>query len=359
MRSPNLAKQRVPQLNFYSAIIRPLLFWFDAETMHHLVTKIAHLLWRTSFGRTVTRKLYAKRIQPMPVRLAQGLEFPNPLGLAAGFDKNALLVPGLESLGFGFIEIGTVTPRPQPGNPRPRMSRIPERRALLNRMGFPNEGAEIIAARLKKVREQMRVPVGVNLGKNKDTPNSEAIKDYETLFKAFETTASYFVVNISSPNTPGLRSLQSGDFVQRLGERIARNHVSLPVFVKIAPDILKEDLQAITALCGSQKPYAGLILTNTTPTDLGGLSGLPLKGASTAVLKMARALLRNDVPLISVGGIESSEDVLERFRLGANAVQLYSSLVYEGPSLPGRILRELQDKMRKDGIHDLRLLNET
>ncbi|MBI3556072.1 MAG: dihydroorotate dehydrogenase (quinone) [Deltaproteobacteria bacterium] len=252
-----------------------------------------------------------------------------------------------------FQWVRRITPRPQLGNPRPRLSRIPEKRALLNRMGFNNDGAEIIAEQLKRVRDRIKIPVGVNLGKNRDTPNPEAIKDYEILFKAFEQTASYFVINISSPNTPGLRDLQSGEFVQSLGARILHHQISQPVFIKLAPDIETEDLRSIGALCGDKKPYTGLILTNTISTDLGGLSGYPLKGPSTALLRLARTLVPASVPIISVGGIETAEDVMERFTHGANAVQLYSALIYSGPGLPGHILRELQSKMRRKGIRQL------
>ncbi len=344
---------RLPgRLSLYRLFIRPIFFFFDAETMHHLVLGLARLLLNIPLGPTVTRAVFARRVRPMPVKLG-GIEALNPIGLAAGFDKNAALLPGIESLGFGFVEVGTITPRPQLGNPRPRLSRIPERRALLNRMGFNNDGAEIIAEHLRRVREQLKVPVGVNLGKNRDTPNADAIKDYEILFKAFAQSASYFVINISSPNTPGLRDLQSGEFVQKLGARIQHHDISQPVFVKLAPDIETEDLRAIGALCGEHKPYTGLILTNTISTDLGGLSGYPLKGPSTALLRLARTLVPAAVPIISVGGIETADDVIERFTLGANAVQLYSALIYSGPGLPGRILRELQSKMRHKGIRQL------
>lgn len=330
---------RFPSL--YQLLIRPLLFRFDAERVHHFVLSSVRFLFRLPLGAKVTRFIFTRGVRRMPTTLA-GLELLNPVGLAAGFDKNGTLVPGIESLGFGFVEIGTVTPRPQQGNPKPRLSRIPERRALLNRMGFNNDGADIIAVRLNQIRENLKVPVGVNLGKNRDTPNSEAIRDYDALFKVFKLSASYFVINISSPNTPGLRELQSQAFVSQLGEHVLQYRLSQPVFIKLAPEILQEDLKAICALCGERKPFAGLVLTNTIATDLGGLSGYPLKGPATALLKIARTFVDSNVPIISVGGIESAEDVAERISLGANAVQLYSSLIYQGPGLPGRILRELR-----------------
>lgn len=352
--APQAAKlSRLPDwFCFYRLIVRPILFLFDAETMHHFVLRLARIFWSFPLGRRLTHAAYARRVRPMPTQLA-GLELRNPLGLAAGFDKNGVLIPGIESLGFGFVEIGTVTPRPQIGNPRPRMSRLQERRALLNRMGFNNNGAEVVSAHLKQVRDQLSIPVGVNLGKNRDTPNSEAIKDYETLFTAFHLTASYFVINISSPNTPGLRDLQNGEFVKNLGSRIHHHRIPQPVFIKLAPEIEHEDLKAICSQCGEGKPFAGLILTNTIATDLGGLSGYPLKGPSTSALKTVRTLVAPSVPVISVGGIETAEDVLERFRLGANAVQIYSAMVYGGPGLPARLLKEVQEKMRRNGIRQL------
>lgn len=345
----NTALPRDGQCGFYQNLFRPCLFQLDAEKAHHFVIRAARGLWSNSAGRALTRKVYAHGVEPMPVNLA-GLELQNPIGIAAGFDKNAELALGLESLGFGFLEIGTVTPRPQLGNPKPRMSRIPDRRALLNRMGFNNDGADAISARLRAVRSQIKIPLGINLGKNKDTPNSEAVSDYEKLFQVFRSAASYFVINISSPNTPGLRDLQSGEFIQKLGAKILELRIAQPVFVKLAPDISPDDLAAVATLCGKSKPYAGLILTNTIPTDLGGMSGAPLKGPSVSALKAARKLVAGDIPIISVGGIETCDDVIERLKLGANAVQLYSSLVYQGPGLPGRILRELQKKLRNQGI---------
>lgn len=292
----------------------------------------------------------------MPVTLA-GVELRNPIGLAAGFDKNAVLVPGIDCIGFGFIEIGTVTPRPQIGNPLPRLMRVPEKHAIVNRMGFNNDGAEIVAAHLKNVRDNVRgtlsVPIGVNLGKNRDTPNADAVKDYESLFKAFHLTADYFVVNVSSPNTPGLRDLQSGEFIRGLGERVLKLRIPQPVFVKLAPDIAHDDLKTIASLCGEGKPFAGLILTNTMPTDMGGMSGAPLKQASVMALKVARTLVAPEVPIISVGGIETVDDVIERLELGANAVQIYSAMIYQGPGLAARLNRDLQAAMKKRGLRNL------
>jgi dihydroorotate dehydrogenase len=338
------------RFSLYRLFFRPLLFFLDAERAHHWTIKLARAVFRIPLGKPIVRIIYVRRAKKMPVELA-GLKLSNPLGLAAGFDKNALLVPGIESLGFGFVEIGTVTPRPQEGNAKPRLHRIPEKRAIVNRMGFNNDGADVIAARLKEVRSKIKVPLGVNLGKNRDTPNADAAIDYETLFKVFRPLADYFVINISSPNTPGLRDLQSTEFATALGEKIQRERIAQPVFVKLGPDLPAENLKALCALCGEPGkglPYAGLILTNTIPTDLGGLSGYPLKGPSVHMLKLARSLLPLNVPIISVGGIENADDVRERLASGANAVQLYSALIYSGPGLPGRILRNLNKSLKRN-----------
>ena len=352
MRSPEKLPRLPGTFGLYRLLARPLLFRFDAEKIHHLMVTLAAFLFKLPFGKRVTRTFFSRRVHPLPTTLA-GLELLNPIGLAAGFDKNAALVPGIENLGFGFLEIGTITPRPQIGNPQPRLMRAPEQRAIVNRMGFNNDGAEVIALHLKRVRQQLKVPLGVNIGKNRDTPNSDALKDYESLLKTFHMTADYFVVNLSSPNTPGLRELQSGEFIAALGESVLRLRVPQPVFVKLAPDLPHDDLKAIAARCGAGKPFSGLILTNTMPTDLGGLSGYPLKNHSVMALKVARTLVDLDVPIISVGGIETADDVIERLELGANAVQIYSSLIYQGPSLPGRLMRDLQTAMKHRGFRSI------
>lgn len=332
-------------LNLYRIFIRPILFRFDAERAHHFVLATAKLIFRIPGGKRITQTLCARKVRPMPVQIA-GVEFTNPIGLAAGFDKNGVLAAGIESLGFGFVEIGTVTPRPQIGNPQPRLMRVTDKRAIVNRMGFNNDGAEVVAMNIKRVRSQIRIPLGINIGKNRDTPNDAAVGDYERLLKTFQNLASYFVINVSSPNTPGLRDLQSVEFISTLGERVRHLRVRAPVFVKLAPELPLEDLNAICKLCGPQHPFAGLVLTNTISTDLGGMSGRPLKSASIEALKAARTVLDKNVPIISVGGIETADDVEERLKLGASAVQIYSALIYQGPGLVGQILRTMQ-KRRK------------
>ncbi|MBI2606287.1 MAG: quinone-dependent dihydroorotate dehydrogenase [Deltaproteobacteria bacterium] len=341
--------ERLPRLpgilSPYRLFVRPLLFLLDAESAHELTTRICRLLWSFKWGRDLTRAIYARNLPRIPARIpANGaaLELANPVGLAAGFDKNGLLIPGIEALGFGFVEIGTVTPRPQLGNPQPRIARETAQRAIVNRMGFPNDGADIMAARLKKVKEKVAVPVGINISKNRDTPNSEAVKDYETLLKRFRDIADYFAINISSPNTPGLRELQSNEFLQALYMRIESLRLTQSVFLKLSPDLPHARLKDVCALCGTGKPFTGLILTNTEPSDLGGISGYPLRKTSLQMLMKAREMLPAGAPVISVGGIETAADARERLAAGATAVQIYTTLIYQGPSAVRRIVRGLR-----------------
>ncbi|HTQ15295.1 MAG TPA: quinone-dependent dihydroorotate dehydrogenase [Rhizomicrobium sp.] len=294
---------------------------------------------------------------------AMGLSFPNPLGLAAGFDKDAEVPDAMRKLGFGFVECGTVTPRPQPGNPGPRLFRLVEDGAVINRMGFNNRGMAAMAARLK--RRARRGIVGINIGANKDTADRPA--DYRAGFAALAPLADYVTVNISSPNTPGLRGLQNRDELARLlelvtGER-ARMNVHVPVLLKIAPDIdanALDDIARVTLASGIE----GLILTNTTiarPAMLksphrgesGGLSGKPLFQPSTAILKAMRARTGSSLVLVGVGGISSGADAYAKIRAGATLVQLYSMLVYEGPPLVRRIKDELAALLARDGFSSI------
>lgn len=352
------------RFSFYRLFVRPLLFRLNPETVHDFMISVGRLLQLLPSGPRLLRRNRTTGVKPNPLRLSvAGLNLLNPIGLAAGFDKNAQILPVLERVGFGFLEVGTITPKPQLGNPRPRLMRYPERRAILNRMGFNNDGVDTVALNLKRYKKLLTVPLGVNIGKNRDTPNSEAVNDYERLLKALQFGADYFTVNISSPNTPGLRDLQSSHFVQALGDRILklRREVGLsrPIFLKLSPDLGSAELKAICMFCGPGKPFTGLVLTNTLPTDLGGLSGYPLKGPSTAALKAARALLDATAPIISVGGIETAADVLERIELGADAVQIYSTLIYQGPRAVLRIQHDLQKMLKRRGadkLADLRRL---
>jgi len=342
----------------YRWIVRPILFQFDAEEAHEFVFKIAAWFFRYKPTRTLVQLIFHPSKEPLFETKLAGLDLKNPIGLAAGFDKNARLIEGIHCLGFGFVEIGTITPRPQIGNPKPRLQRIPERHAVLNRMGFNNDGSVVIAERLAKARSEQKIqlPLGVNIGKNKDTPNEDAVADYERLLIAFRSLASYFVVNISSPNTPGLRDLQSEAFTTALASRISALKIAQPVFIKLGPDVSNEHFSTIGRLCGAGKPFSGLVLTNTIPTDLGGISGRPLKGPALMALKAARKNLGDSVPLIAVGGIETAEDIIDRLENGASAIQLYSSLIYEGPGLAARLLYDLNVLLKRKGVRSLNAL---
>ena len=282
-----------------------------------------------------------------------GCEFVNPIGLAAGLDKNAKAVAGLARLGFGFVEVGTVTPRPQPGNPQPRLFRLPEHQALINRMGFNNDGVVAMVRRLDKLRNQNRLEgtiIGVNLGKNKDTPLPEAVDDYIKGMGQLHTLADYFTLNLSSPNTPGLRQLQHGDELSKLLEqvmetqqRLASAGVVTPVLLKVAPDLNDEDIDQIAQQVVRHK-LDGLIATNTTldrrvvqghplSEQAGGLSGAPLTEVSCGVVRKFRERLPQGLPIIGVGGIGSIQDAQNMLNAGANLLQIYSSFIYQGPNL--------------------------
>lgn len=310
--------------------------------------------------------LPARRLEA-PARLRTrlaGLDLPHPLGLAAGFDKNGEAYAGLLRCGFSFVEVGTVTPRPQPGNPRPRLFRLAEDGAIVNRMGFNNDGAEALAARLRR-RERGRGVVGVNIGMNKGAP--DPLADYVRGLEAFHPLADYVTVNVSSPNTPGLRALQKrealGDLLEGLLAARARlaagSGVAKPLFLKVAPDLEPEDEASIAELALRHR-IDGLIVANTTvarPASLrsplareaGGLSGRPLFARSTALLARLAVRLGGEVPLIGVGGIASGADAYAKIRAGASAVQLYTAFVYEGPAIVGRILGELDRLLAQDG----------
>ena len=296
--------------------------------------------------------------QPPDPRLARtvfGVRFPSPVGLAAGFDKNAVALPGWEALGFGFAEIGTVTAKAQPGNPKPRMFRIPEQEAVINRLGFNNQGAAAVAVRLEELRRSggwPGIPVGVNLGKSKVTPLEEATGDYVESFLRLREFGDYFVLNVSSPNTPGLRQLQDKSALEGLLSAIqAANTTRLPVLLKIAPDLEWAAIEEIIALVESNE-LAGIIATNTTidhsrvpegRRQQGGLSGQPLKERSLAVLRFIVA--NTGLPVVSVGGIGSADDAMQRLDAGAALLQIYTGLVYEGPGLVGAIHRAVLNRL--------------
>lgn len=343
---------------------RKLLFSFDPETAHTM--SIAAL----KAGVPVCRPAPAD--PALAVTLA-GLSFPNPLGMAAGFDKNAEVPDALLKLGFGFAEIGTVTPMPQAGNARPRVFRLPDDGAVINRLGFNNEGHAAALARLK-ARAAHGGIVGVNIGANKDS--GDRIADYRTGVERFAGVSSYLTVNISSPNTPGLRSLQSrqsladllASVVEARNAQALANGKQVPVFLKIAPDLVEAEMDDIAAEV-LDKGVDGVIVSNTTiardgisgrhRSEAGGLSGRPLFARSTAVLARMRRRLGPDVAIIGVGGVDSAETAAEKIRAGADLVQLYTGMIYAGPAMPGRIVSELSRIVRKEGATSITQLRDT
>lgn len=326
----------------YEHLLRPALFQLDPERAHHFalfVLRRAPLIP----GALAFLRSFAPRPQP---RTLFGLHFPNPIGLAAGFDKNGVAVPAWEALGFGFVEIGTVTARPQPGNPRPRIFRYPEQSALINRLGFNNEGADVVAARLRRLRDgphRPSIPIGVNIGKSKTTPLEEALADYLYSFRQLHSVADYIVLNVSSPNTPGLRNLQEQTALVALLRAVTQENVRLsspkPILLKIAPDLSDESLVEIVGAV-DEFSLAGLIATNTTldhsglgsaSDQAGGLSGDPLRHRSTSVVRFLRSQTR--LPIIGVGGIADAASAREKFRAGAELIQLYTGFIYRGPGV--------------------------
>ncbi len=322
------------------SLIRNLLFGLDAEAAHEFVADKMIFLQQVPIALRIIQKICEPPASA--ARTLFGLKFPSPIGIAAGFDKNALMVPMLSALGFGFVEVGTVTLHPQPGNPRPRLFRYPDERALINRMGFNNDGAAAVAERLSVAAAALgrRAPIFVNIGKNRDVPLEAAAESYAQCYEIVSPHADAAVLNVSSPNTPGLRDLQNPAQLERILNAIPKKG---PVLIKIAPDL--DDAQ-IREICDVTTKLAdGMICTNTTTDRLpgmneaGGLSGAPLMAKSTRVLKKVRENVGPDYPLIGVGGVFTSDDVREKIEAGANLVQIYTSFVYEGPMLPRRLAR--------------------
>jgi len=325
-------------------LARPFLFGLDAERAHALGLSALETAYRSGMN-----PLLARKPQPLPTR-AFGLDFPNPVGLAAGLDKNGAHVDALLALGFGFVEVGTVTPRPQPGNPKPRMFRLPEHRAIINRLGFNNDGVDALVANVARARRKGGL-LGINIGKNKDTPNEAAARDYLHCLERVYPLADYVTVNISSPNTAGLRELQEEQALRQLlgtlreaQERLGAQHGKrVPMLVKLAPDLSDDDIDAAGRVLSDLR-VDGVVATNTTITRIpvednplarepGGLSGAPLMAKSTAVLRMLRTRLADSIPLIGVGGIMGGADAAQKTAAGAALVQLYTGLVYRGPKL--------------------------
>lgn len=340
----------------YHALVKPLLFKLDAEKAHHLVFNNLKRAYKLPGARALLRSLYDFR-HPNLEREVFGLPFSNPVGLAAGFDKNAELTDELGALGFGFVEIGTVTPRAQPGNPAPRLFRLPPDGALINRMGFNNDGAAAAAARLRH-RHDRNLLIGGNIGKNKHTPNEHAAHDYVACVEALHEVVDYFVVNVSSPNTPNLRQLQEREpliaLLQQVQERNQTLPTPRPLLLKIAPDLTDAQLDDIL-LIARETNLSGLVATNTTtartglatPADrvaafgAGGLSGRPLRQRATEVIRYLSHRSRGQLPIIGVGGIYSAADAREKLEAGASLLQLYSGFIYEGPGLTKQINQAL------------------
>ncbi len=330
-------------------LLRPLLFSLDPERAHRLV--LHGLGLAPGLAAALLRPL-AGAPSPTLARTVGGLRLAGPVGLAAGLDKDGHAVQVWPSLGFGFVEIGTVTAHPQPGNPRPRLFRLPAERALINRMGFNNEGSEALAARLRRLRESGRwpsVPVGANIGKSKITPLEEAPADYALSVERLKPWVDYLTVNISSPNTPGLRDLQQTDSLARLLERVVPASAPLPVFLKLSPDSADEDLFAAVGVA-REAGVAGIIATNTTITrpgdtgrtgESGGLSGAPLWPLARRRIQDVLRAAEGRLPVIGVGGVESAAQVQELLDAGCAAVQVYTALIYQGPGLIRRLNRAL------------------
>jgi dihydroorotate dehydrogenase len=336
-------------------LIRRLLFLAEPEKIHYWTMRRLQFASRRRWMRRLLRKMFVVADPALETEVF-GIRFPNPVGLAAGFDKDGKYTDALACLGFGFIEIGTVTPRPQPGNPKPRLFRLPADQALINRMGFNNEGVSPAALRLSHRKEN--VVVGGNIGKNKDTPNEDAVADYETCFRELYPVVDYFVVNVSSPNTPGLRALQEKEPLMRLLERIQEQNRATgnpkPLLLKIAPDLTEGQLDDIIAIV-RETGISGIVATNTTidrsglqtaqtvvdAAGAGGLSGKPLRARATEVIRYISRKSGGTIPIIAAGGIFTAEDALEKLRAGASLVQVYTGFIYEGPMIVKKICKGL------------------
>ncbi|MDP9727585.1 quinone-dependent dihydroorotate dehydrogenase [Alicyclobacillus tolerans] len=343
------------------SVLRKLLFSTDAETAHH--TTLSMLKTAPNMGKW----LRPKAQQPAPNLATQlyHMDLKHPIGLAAGLDKDGIALTGLEACGFSMLEVGTVTLRPQPGNPKPRLFRIVEEEALVNRMGFNNAGAHALKKRLQE--SHLTIPVGANIGKNKITPNAQAVDDYVACTEILAGVADYLVINVSSPNTPGLRDLQNEQEASRIVEQVIaeRNrqtsHRSYqpPVFVKLSPDLPDESLVPLASKL-LEAGCEGWIATNTTleryqikhihARESGGLSGKPLKTRSNQVIAALYKVTEGKVPIIGCGGIYSADDVYEKIKLGASVVQIYSAFIYRGPALLDVLTQELAERLDREGV---------
>ena len=334
----------------YKLLLKPFFFLFDPEFVHHTVFKLIKLSNKIPGISNLIRSIYVIKDKKLERHLF-GLTFPNPVGLAAGFDKDAKLYRELSNFGFGFIEIGTLTPKPQDGNPKKRMFRLTEDKGLINRLGFNNEGVESAINRLKKNKG---ILIGGNIGKNKTTPNKNAVKDYVYCFNMLFDYVDYFVVNVSSPNTPNLRELQDRSNLEKLLSTLSNlNQTKVqpkPILLKIAPDLNEKQMLDVIEIVTNLN-IDGVIATNTTlsrenlksskKNEAGGLSGLPLKDKSTDVIKFLHKKSKNAFPIIGVGGVHEPDDAIEKLNAGASLVQMYTGFIYEGPGIVKRINKAL------------------
>ncbi|HVM87852.1 MAG TPA: quinone-dependent dihydroorotate dehydrogenase [Puia sp.] len=342
-------------------LLRNILFLFPTENIHHFSMNGLKMACKISFIRKIITSLFILQDSRFEKELF-GLHFRNIVGLGAGFDKNALYLTELETLGFGFVEIGTVTPLPQPGNDKPRLFRLPKDHALINRMGFNNDGVKIIAKRLQEWRNSRQSAahhsqfiVGGNIGKNKLTPNEEAWKDYETCFRELFDCVDYFVVNVSSPNTPGLRELQEKEALRKILSHLQHinreKKLPKPLLLKIAPDLTTSQIDDVISLAREIK-LDGLVATNTTISreglspesaaagqQAGGLSGAPLKSRSTDIIKYIHEKTNGTIPIIASGGIFNADDAKEKLNAGASLLQVWTGFIYEGPAIVKKILK--------------------
>ncbi|WP_310555144.1 quinone-dependent dihydroorotate dehydrogenase [Flavobacterium sp.] len=337
----------------YKLLLRPLLFCFDPEKVHYFTFSVIRILFKIPGFKIIFKTLYEVNDKRLETEVF-GLKFKNPVGLAAGFDKDAKLYKELSHFGFGFIEIGTLTPKPQEGNPKKRLFRLLDDSAIINRMGFNNGGVLEAVERLKR---NNGVLIGGNIGKNKNTPNEDATSDYEICFEALYDYVDYFVVNVSSPNTPNLRELQEKEpltkLLQVLQDTNSKKPIAKPILLKIAPDLTNEQLLDIIDIV-KQTKIAGIIATNTTISreglqsvnkiEMGGLSGKPLTNRSTEVIRFLSEKSNKAFPIIGVGGIHTAEDAIEKLEAGASLVQLYTGFIYEGPALVKAINKRILEK---------------
>ncbi|WP_341278454.1 quinone-dependent dihydroorotate dehydrogenase [Paenibacillus sp. FSL H8-0537] len=354
----------------YSSLGKPIFFRMDPEKAHHLVIDGLHAAGRVPGMTGIMHAMYGVNETPELAVDLFGIHFPHPIGLAAGLDKNAKAADGFSSIGFGFMEVGTVTPKSQPGNEQPRLFRLPPDEALINRMGFNNDGVDAMAERLNK-RKIHRIPLAVNIGKNKVTPNELAHEDYRLCIQALYGQGDFFVVNISSPNTPDLRALQHGDelrllldtVLEEIRQQASKSGKSAkPVLVKIAPDMTDEQLK-LTVATIKDSGVSGIIATNTTVSrtglthsnagEMGGLSGVPVRERSTEVIRAVYRQTEGKLPIIGSGGIFTAADAYDKIRAGASLVEVYTALIYKGPGLLRELTSGLKERLRKDGYRSI------